>query len=109
MATRGGSRRDSEELDGVDLEDRDPRGPVKRAARTRSKRARQYRGARLLRALRWVGLGTLALTIAGTVSVIVLFVYYGSDSHLPRIEHVSDYHPKQLVRVLDHDGKPIGE
>jgi penicillin-binding protein 1A len=109
MGTRdSGSRRG--ELDAAeDLEDRDPRGPVKRAERARQTRLWKYRIGRVWRVARWVALGSLALGLAGALAVTAIFAYYGSDSHLPRIERINDYHPRQLVRVLDRDGKLIGE
>src|SRR4051812_42490913 len=107
MPTRGTGSRRTDVLDELDVEDRDPR-PAPRRAR-RPPRGWRLKAQRAWRVLRWVALGALVLAVVGTATTIVLFVYWGSDSHLPKIEHISDYHPKQLVRVLDRDGKPIGE
>src|SRR4051794_13711878 len=115
MATRGSRR--SDEIEGrdgsaadsldIDVEDRDPRPRPPR--RSRRERSWSPRTVKALRIARWAGLGLAGLTAVGVTTAIVLFAYFGSDSHLPKIEHISDYHPRQLVRVLDRDGKLIGE
>src|SRR5262249_14190343 len=45
----------------------------------------------------------------GTVGLVVVFVVYGSDPDLPRIDHVADYHPKVVTKILSADGELIGE
>ena len=41
--------------------------------------------------------------------IAAIFLYYGSDPAMPRIDHVGDYHPKVVTRVLDRSGELIGE
>src|SRR5205814_9330390 len=114
MASHG-----SDELDDLDLEDRDPRQKSKSkkkaqasmtgAERDRRGRARKYQASRALRVLRKVVLGALGLMIVGVVAVTVMLVVWGNDSSLPKIEKIGDYHPKQIVRVVDREGKPLGD
>ncbi len=47
------------------------------------------------------------LAAAGTL--IGIFYYYGSDPNLPNLKNLGDYHPEQVVKVLDRDGNLIGE
>lgn len=48
----------------------------------------------------------LGLAAAGGVAV---FAVYGSDAALPRIDHVGDYRPKVVTKVMSADGELIGE
>ena len=38
-----------------------------------------------------------------------IFYYYGKDPKLPNLNGIGDYKPEQIVRVLDRNGKLIGE
>jgi penicillin-binding protein 1A len=51
--------------------------------------------------------GFLVLAAAGTLFGI--FYYYGKDPNLPSLSGIGDYRPEQIVRVLDREGKLIGE
>jgi hypothetical protein len=44
----------------------------------------------------------LVLAAAGTL--IGIFYYYGSDPNLPNLKNLGQYHPDQVVKVLDRDG-----
>ena len=47
------------------------------------------------------------LAAAGALTGI--FYYYGKDPNLPSLRGIDDYRPDQIVRVLDREGKLIGE
>ncbi len=100
---------------GPSLDDRDPR-------RSSSKRGMPKPRARALgrggghgdappwkRALRiGAAIATLGL-FAAIAAVVGLFSYYGSDPKLPNLSRLDTYRPKQLTRILDRNGAPIGE
>src|SRR4051812_36061985 len=94
------------------LDDRDPRRG-KKAPRVVAKRtggsAGGKRGGGRLRVLKvalWLGvLGAFA----GVAGLVGLFAFYGSDPKLPKISKLDDFHPKQVTRILDRAGTPIGE
>jgi penicillin-binding protein 1A len=97
---------------GPALDDRDPRRP-KKASRSSSKGSARASapggssgGLRLLKIALW--LGVLA-AFAGVAGLVGLFAYYGSDPKLPKISKLDDFRPKQVTRVLDRTGTPIGE
>jgi penicillin-binding protein 1A len=100
---------------GPSLDDRDPRrsrrgGPSRRAARPAG-RAGAGGGGRpvWLRALR-IGLAVATLgAFAAVASLVGLFIYYGSDPKLPNLSRLDAYRPKQVTRILDRNGVPIGE
>jgi penicillin-binding protein 1A len=60
---------------------------------------------------RLVMLGIILLlpVLAAGGALVGIFLYYGSDPHLPTLKGVGDFHPEQIVRVLDRDGNPMGE
>jgi penicillin-binding protein 1A len=60
---------------------------------------------------RLVVLGIILLlpVLAAGGALVGIFLYYGSDPHLPTLKGVGDFHPEQIVRVLDRDGNPMGE
>jgi penicillin-binding protein 1A len=105
---------------GPSLDDRDPRrskkgggggGSAKRSAPRASGRASTPRGGRpgWVRALR-IGLALATLAAFAAVAVVVgLFSYYGSDPKLPNLSRLDAYRPKQVTRILDRNGAPIGE
>jgi penicillin-binding protein 1A len=105
----------SDDLDGEELEDRDPRRKKKAkskstmtsAERERRSRARKYQATRAFQIARKVVLGLLALTAVGVMVGIGLLVW--GSSNLPKIEKISDYHPRQITRVVDREGRLIGE
>ena len=101
---------------GPSLDDRDPRrsagkrGDAEAARRARSAAARS-RGGRPTwkRALRiGAAVATLGL-FAAIAGVVGLFSYYGSDPKLPNLSRLDTYRPKQVTRILDRNGAPIGE
>jgi penicillin-binding protein 1A len=100
---------------GPSLDDRDPRrSSGKRATpkpRARSLGSGGGRGASpsWKRALRiGAAIATLGL-FAAIAGVVGLFSYYGSDPKLPNLSRLDTYRPKQLTRILDRNGAPIGE
>ena len=93
------------------MDDRDPRRP-KKAPKAASKITKVKKGGGgaggllwLKRAL-WVG---VFAAFAGVAGLVGLFAYYGSDPKLPKISKLDDFHPKQVTRILDRAGSPIGE
>src|SRR5262245_2814158 len=97
---------------GPSLDDRDPRPPRRGSGPRRVTRARSGRGGsrrpwvRVARIVLAVGLLGAVAAIAGLVG---LFSYYGSDPKLPNLSRLDAYHPKQVTRILDRNGAPIGE
>ena len=57
--------------------------------------------------IRFIILGGLALSLLGTLLVIVMFWYYGRD--LPGLERLEHYDPPQVSRVYGLDGRVLGE
>ncbi len=55
----------------------------------------------------------LFLSIAGAAmaagAVLLIFLVYGSDPDLPRLDRVADYKPKVVTKILSADGELIGE
>ena len=102
---------------GPSLDDRDPRPPRRNSGARRSARAvsrpgkRGDAGARpgWLRALRFAVALVLAGMFAAVALLIGIFTYYGSDPKLPDLSRIDAYRPKQVTRVLDRNGAPIGE
>src|SRR5450432_2579457 len=101
---------------GPSLDDRDPRrSPGKRAPKLKSRLSKRGGGrdgappTGWKRALRIAAtIGTLGLFAAVAV-VVGLFSYYGSDPKLPNLSRLDTYRPKQVTRILDRNGAPIGE
>ncbi|HVX95730.1 MAG TPA: PBP1A family penicillin-binding protein [Polyangia bacterium] len=103
---------------GPSLDDRDPRRakgkankkpkPLKAAAKKGSGGGRASSGGamRFVKLGLWLGVLAAFLGVAGLVG---LFAYYGSDPKLPKISKLDDFHPKQVTRILDRAGTPIGE
>jgi penicillin-binding protein 1A len=102
---------------GPSLDDRDPRRSAGRRGtpkpRARSLGAGGGRGDG--RAWTWkralrvgAAIATLGL-FAGIAGMVGLFSYYGSDPKLPNLSRLDTYRPKQLTRILDRNGAPIGE
>jgi penicillin-binding protein 1A len=98
---------------GPSFDDRDPRrAPGKRTSKPplRPKgRAGGGDGPGWKRALRIVGTLAILGLCAGIAAVVGLFSYYGSDPRLPNLSRLDSYRPKQVTRVLDRNGAPIGE
>jgi penicillin-binding protein 1A len=98
---------------GPSLDDRDPRSPPKR--RSSKKRlptvTRAGRGGRppWVRVARVIGTLAVLGLFAGIAVVVGIFSYYGSDPKLPDLSRLDTYHPKQVTRILDRNGTPIGE
>ncbi|HEX3904862.1 MAG TPA: PBP1A family penicillin-binding protein [Polyangia bacterium] len=99
---------------GPSLDDRDPRRPASKRGAPKPKARALGRGARdeapaWKRVLRIVGtIATLGL-FAAIAAVVGLFSYYGSDPTLPNLSRLDAYRPKQVTRILDRNGAPIGE
>ena len=47
--------------------------------------------------------------VAGTATLAGIFYYYGKDPAMPSLSGIGDYRPEQIIKVLDRDGKVIGE
>lgn len=98
------------------LEDRDPRGVGRRSRGggkgggrgTSRRRPGPWEGRRaaILKMLLWAGVMCVFVAVAALVG---MFSYYGSDPRLPQISKLEDFHPKQVTRILDRTGAPIGE
>jgi len=95
------------------LDDRDPRRPRKahpsRLASQRGGRAARGGGSGRLRAVKLALWLAIFAAFAGVAGLVGLFAYYGSDPKLPKISSLDDFHPKQVTRILDRAGTPIGE
>ena len=96
---------------GPSLQDRDPRRAAsgrKRGSRRggASRGGRSGRAARVLKVLLLVG---LAGGFVGAATLLGMFLYYGSDPRLPTLKALGDYHPKQVTRIVDRNGVPVGE
>ena len=100
---------------GPSLDDRDPRrstgkrGTLKPKARALGRGGGRGDAPPWKRALRIAAaVATLGL-FAAIAGVVGLFSYYGSDPKLPNLSRLDTYRPKQLTRILDRNGAPIGE
>jgi penicillin-binding protein 1A len=63
-------------------------------------------GLRAVKLALWLG---VFAAFAGAAGLVGLFAYYGSDPKLPKISKLDDFRPKQVTRILDRAGTPIGE
>ncbi|HEY7955519.1 MAG TPA: PBP1A family penicillin-binding protein [Polyangia bacterium] len=80
------------------------------ASRGGPKRRKRGGGGRgRVRWLRWLLFLMLTGAVVGAASVAALFLVYASDPDLPRIDHVADYRPKVVTKILSADGQLIGE
>jgi penicillin-binding protein 1A len=101
---------------GPSLDDRDPRAPGKRRGAKKSGKGLSTvtRAGRAGRPT-WVRAARIAATIAvlglfaGVAVLVGIFSYYGSDPKLPDLSRLDTYRPKQVTRILDRSGAPIGE
>ena len=93
---------------GPALDDRAPAGPAPHHEAGGPRRAREPPSPwmRILRIA--LVLGILGAVAAGA-GLVGLFVYYGSDPKLPNLSRLDAYRPKQVTRILDRNGTPIGE
>src|SRR5215831_5375623 len=98
---------------GPSLDDRDPRRGGKSAGRGAPARrrwpARGGGGPGWVKALRlalWAG---VICAFVGIAALVGIFSFYGSDPRLPKISRLEDFRPKQVTRILDRTGAPIGE
>jgi len=57
----------------------------------------------------WGGLGVLVLSALMAATIATVFWFYGRDKHLPNLDSLADYHPKQVTVVLDKQGARVGE
>ncbi|HUS67419.1 MAG TPA: PBP1A family penicillin-binding protein [Kofleriaceae bacterium] len=67
------------------------------------------RKQKIFMVLKWGAIAGLALSAIFAATIALLFWIWGSDSKLPNIAKLSDYHPAQVSRVLASDGSVIGE
>jgi penicillin-binding protein 1A len=60
-------------------------------------------------ALKWLVIAGLtgAILIVGTVAFVLWM--YGRDPSLPALASLADYRPKQVIKILDRDGRVVGE
>ncbi len=49
----------------------------------------------------------LVLAAIGAIGIVGLFVYYGRD--LPTVDELRDYEPPETTRIVDREGKVLGE
>ncbi|HWO22811.1 MAG TPA: PBP1A family penicillin-binding protein [Kofleriaceae bacterium] len=83
--------------------------PSRRGARGPLRPAGGPRRRRWVTVLKWL---TIAAMVGGLLLVgTAAFVYwmYGRDPNLPNISSLSEYHPKQVIKVYDADHRLIGE
>ncbi len=75
-----------------------------------SPRRRKKSGKRSL-ARRLILLASILLVpvVLAVAAIFGIFYYYGSDPALPSLSGIGDYRPDQIVKVLDREGKLIGE
>jgi penicillin-binding protein 1A len=62
-----------------------------------------------IRVLVLVAILVPSLAIASVGALVGIFYYYGADPAMPSLSGIGDYRPDQIVKVLDRDGKLIGE
>jgi penicillin-binding protein 1A len=94
---------------GPSFDDRDPR-PARRAKRkTGGGRAAGDARPPWVRVLRIAFIVGVLGVFAGVAALVGVFTYYGSDPKLPNLSRLDAYHPKQVTRILDRNGAPIGE
>jgi penicillin-binding protein 1A len=99
---------------GPSLDDRDPRRGKKASkvafkkggARAPSPRGGGSGGLKWVKRALWLG---VFAAFAGVAGLVTMFAYYGSDPKLPKISKLDDFHPKQVTRILDRTGAPVGE
>ena len=74
-----------------------------------SPRGRKKRKRSWLFRLVVVAIVLVTPVLAAVGGLVGIFYYYGSDPSLPSLGGIGDYHPEQIVRVLDREGSLIGE
>src|SRR4051812_30119420 len=94
---------------GSALDDRDPRGRRRRTTKRVARAARASLRPPWMRILRIALVLGIVGAIAAGAGLVGLFVYYGSDPKLPNLSRLDAYRPKQVTRILDRNGTPIGE
>ncbi len=106
MASRGSRSRGSEIPDAA-AADRGRR--IRDQQRALRRRALAWHVRRILRLVGRLALVALLVAAAGAAAVVFLFVRYSSDPNLPTLSGIADYRPKTLIKVVDREGKLIGE
>jgi penicillin-binding protein 1A len=76
---------------------------AKAAQTAMARRPRRFRWFRWLLFLVFMG------TLLGGAALVGVFLYYGSDPDLPRIDKIGDYHPKVVSKIMSVDGELVGE
>jgi penicillin-binding protein 1A len=97
---------------GPSLDDRDPRSSRRKSGPRRvTGKKRSASGGRppWVRVARIVAVVGVLGAFAGVAGLVGLFTSYGSDPRLPNLSRLDAYHPKQMTRILDRNGAPIGE
>jgi penicillin-binding protein 1A len=61
------------------------------------------------RITKWAALLGLVATAVGACTIAFLFWYWGRDPDLPTVDKLTQYEPKQVVRVATRDGTVVGE
>lgn len=59
--------------------------------------------------LRWALFVGATSAVLGAVALVGMFLVLSADPDLPKIDAVSDYHPKVVSKVMSADGELIGE
>ena len=74
----------------------------------RRKKKKKSKGS-WFRRLVIVAILLLLPVMAGAGALFGIFYYYGNDPAMPSLGGIGDYRPEQITKVLDRDGKVIGE
>ena len=59
--------------------------------------------------IKWGVIAAVACAAIGVATIALVFWMYGRDPNLPKIDKLEDYHPKQVVAILDANDRRIGE
>ncbi len=59
--------------------------------------------------VKWLVVAGVACAAIGIGTVAFVFWLYGRDPKLPNLEKLGDYHPKQVITILDANDRRVGE